>query len=262
MDEIVLDRCMVDWLRVTDWKSMLSEEKFLSVDNQRSVRRLNYFGEMYDGVFHGMGWQNNRHHFMMEITGGRADEVWMDFPEMAKCTRIDLQVTTKMKWSTLFDMAGELRKADWGGDKRGVFLRSKDDFTDTLEIGSRKKSNLFIRIYTKGMPDSQVVRFEAEYKHDGASGVWASLHDGITKSEILAQTIWAIPQVPTMRPFHAWAAEWENHNRKPLVKVKSKRKWLVNTVVPALWKAANGHGDKQWLIDELERILSHMRTNG
>lgn len=262
MEEIAINVGKLDWLRVTDWKQMLSEEQWASKDNQRSVRRLNYFGEMYAGVFHGMGWQNNRHHFMMEITGERSDDIWTTFPEDAKCTRIDIQVTVPMRWNKISEMTAQLRKADWGRDRRKMFLRSYDEFTDQLEIGVRKKSPLFIRIYAKGTPDNPVVRFEAEYKVHGSEGVWASLHDGVSKEEILAQTIWGIPQVETMHPFHKWAASWENHAKTPVVKVKSRRKWITNTVIPALWKSANGHGDKEWLIEELERLLSHMRTNG
>lgn len=261
MEDFAIDVAMLDWIRCTDWKAMISEDEFTQVDNQRSVRRLNYFGEMYDGIFHGMGWQNNRHHFMKEITGDRSDAAFGKFPELAKCTRLDIQVTRKMRWNTIFKMASQLREANWHGRQRKIRLESNDGFDDTIYVGVRKNSPLFIRIYAKGEPDNQFVRFEAEFKVAGSVGAWASLHDGVTKAEILAQVIWGVPQVSTMKPFHEWASEWEHYHGKPIVKAKSRKKWITNTVIPALWKAANGHGDKEWLVEELERLLSHMRTN-
>lgn len=258
-EEIVIGKAMVDWLRLTSFESIIDRLPPLEPDEKRVIKRLNYRGHKYDGVFIGAGLQAKRAHFMLEVTGGKSDGVWGRMPTGLHCTRIDLQVTLPQKWTSIHSAGRELRMVPWSGPQRGIRTITNDDHQDTCYIGSRR-SAIYIRVYAKGDPDNQHVRFEVEFKREYADGVWQSLHEGVTPAEMLAAEIWRLPQVPALRPFHEWASEWEMSERAPVRKIETRRKWVEGTLIPALWKMATSHEGHDWLLSELTRLVQYMNS--
>lgn len=258
---LIIEKALCDWIRVTSFRPIHNYEHGKDPDNRRLVKRRQYTGYMWDGIFHGRGMQKAQSHWMSEATGDRARTAYTGFGEDLKCTRIDLQVTLPMTWDTMRAAELQLGKARWRHKARQLELRKHTNREDTLYIGARKDSPLYIRIYSKGNAGSEMCRFEVEFKEQWAPSVWAAIHDGVTLEELLAQQIWAIPQVEALRPFHAWASRWEHFKAEPTKKMKSKRGWVEATCIPALWKAANEHGDKDWLLDALNEIVVFLQQD-
>lgn len=259
MEKIPLDVAMLDWVRFTSWNPIRRGEYDAPPDERRKIKRRQYRGFMWDGVFHGVGFQSGRNHFMSEATGAIANEVYKDYGPDLTCTRIDIQVTRRAKWDIIAQAERELGKASWKNKPRLTRLIKNTNKQDTLYIGSRKNSPIFIRIYAKGLPDDQLVRFEVELKDDWSRGTWMGIHEGVTLGEMLARHIYGIPSVPSLKVFHEWANQWESYVGIEPEMASTKRRWIERTCIPALWKEAGNHGDKEWMIDELERLLLYLK---
>lgn len=258
-DGTILNRALLDYLRLTSYESILDRIGAPDPDQKRITKRMQYKGRMYDGVFIGAGLQAKRTHFMLEASGSKSEQIWRKLPYDLHATRIDLQVTLPVKWSSIEQIGLQLRDASWGGPRRQVRMITNDDRQDTCYIGSRR-SAVYIRIYAKGMPDEQAVRFEVEFKREYADGVWTSLHEGVLAAEMLAQEIWRLPMVPALRPFQGWSSEWERSESAPVKVIKSKRGWIESTCIPALWKMATSHEGNAWLLSELTRLVQYMNN--
>jgi hypothetical protein len=258
MDRIPIDVAMVDWLRVTSWQPIRKGPYDQPPDERKKVKRRQYRGFMWDGVFHGVGFQKGRNHFMSEATGAKAQDVYKEYGPDLTCTRLDLQVTRRAKWDIISQAELELGRAQWKHKPRKTRLIKNTNKQDTLYIGSRKNSPIFIRIYAKGLPDEQLVRFEVELKDDWSVGTWAGIHEGVTLGELVSRHIYALPNVPSLRVFKEWAHQWESFIQDPPEMADTKRRWIEQTCIPALWKEAGNHGDKEWMIDELSRLLVYL----
>lgn len=260
MEEVILGKGMMDYLRLTSFESIVGMIGSPEPDDKVVRKRMQYRGRYYDGVFIGAGMQAKRAHFMLEASGQKSDAVWRKLPESLHATRVDAQVTLPMAWREIGKIGDQLRNNAWSGPRRGVRMITNDDRQDTCYIGSRR-SSVYIRIYAKGMPDDMAVRFEIEFKREYADGVWTSVHQGTTLGEIVAGEIWRLPQVPSLRPFHEWASNWELAEITPVKVISSKRKWIEATCIPALWKMATSHEGNVWLADELTRLLEYIRKH-
>lgn len=260
--DIIIGRALPDWVRLTTFEFSAVERLITErPDVKRVTKRQNYRGQLYDGVWVGRGNQLGKAHWMAECTGDDAARNWRKLPEGMKCTRIDIQVTLKVPWHAIAEMAQELRAVPWKGRQRQLRLISNDNREDTLYIGARQ-SHKYIRIYAKGTPSNQIVRFEIEYKGAMAVAVWETLHDGTLPGEIVAAEIWDIPHVESSKPFETWAASWDTAERYSFPVPATKRAWVESTCFPALWKAARSHSDTEWLYNELVSVVHFLENKG
>lgn len=261
LDNLKLDTALMDYLRLSAPFEMRPDGVSNDELKQRVVSKwMQYRGYDWDGVFYGHALIDFRNYWMAQVSGLRSNEVWSTLPREAIPKRIDLQVTRKGDWRQITKIADQLRMADWRGRRRQVRTITNDAYDDTCYVGART-GGVFIRIYAKGDPVNMAIRFEVEFKKNAAAGIWESLWDGIPMGNLLTQAIWQLPKVHGLNTFFEWAAEWEKFQVQEIKTVPTKRKWIENTVIPALWKAANEHDDCRWLKVELLAILEQINRN-
>jgi hypothetical protein len=173
----------IDFLRLATWDT--AELAFLTSYLMKSLeggfehsKWLQYKGWKKDSIFIGHGEQKNRLHGVVNISGYKSDDYFVNFLEWETfyCTRLDVQVTIRQPNDVIlpevYERIREFTKAS--------LIQS--DLNDTLYVGSRN-SDIFTRLYEKVL-DTKYLRLEFEIKGKRARSAWRALQNGSTASEI------------------------------------------------------------------------------
>lgn len=198
---MIINRPAIDYVRITssewyEYEMMAAGVMGLADGDASAGRFLQYEGSRRGASFHGQAIQNDRAHYLAQVSGSTADGSDA-LLRVGRVTRIDLQVTIEkpdgFSGRTLCDC---LRAAVWGGRRRKVTLIDGNG-DDTVYIGSRV-SETFIRIYVKGR---DYLRFEVEYKGDGARRVAAGMTGGLSRADMLSHELARLPECVHLQPF-------------------------------------------------------------
>lgn len=262
LNEAKCDYLTVSTFDPTVYKFYLDNMKILASEAKRSIHpesRQQY--KIGDGVqvpggyiWCGRGVQNERPHFLVQISGELAHSVIgaackQQSAGAAKVKRLDLQVTTECpdSWSQPNLLMRMLRKgklAEYRATKDG------DARLDTVYIGSRT-SERFNRIYIKKTAaGNRLIRFETEYKGMRAYKMAASMaENGIRAEKYLNWEVRRCKDKKLSELFLRWLGNEGISERVSIEStMASRRKWLLNSVLPALREYVNAHGSDRMVV--------------
>lgn len=163
----------VDYLRLCTW-DLAAYTKAASALMQyrhgwKSGRFLQYNGHKLDSMFFGTAKQSDKHHYLIQVSGGMAQTITSDLGLMMilgdtdfYCTRLDVQKTLEEpEWWNVRDVVDSIKTMDAARSPETIsFIESSTG--ETIYVGSRT-SDKFIRIYTKSI-DRDYLRLEYELK--------------------------------------------------------------------------------------------------
>lgn len=176
--EYRLDQTLIDYLRLATYDPIKYYKLTANLERKykgwRPKKWLQYKGRQSDaGVFHGMGEQKRRPHFMIQASGETAHRLYTWLVKTQEeiltafyCTRIDLQ-RTQLKPEVEYRPKAYNRM-------RGTKSLITSDTGMTLYIGART-SDTFWRLYDK---DDALLRVEIEIKNSLARRSWGALMQG------------------------------------------------------------------------------------
>lgn len=255
IDYITMTSKSEQWISLV--QSVLDRDHHIYGESRGYGRFEQYKGVRYEnGAMWGRGVQNGEPHFLLDMSGSVAN-AWLysssgiehrgtDRIHIAKCTRIDMQVTFAIPdgWDARY-VSGV-----WKGNGVNARLLEGGDGMDTVYIGSQS-SNYFWRVYVK--QDSfgnRYLRFELQLKkYDGHSvKAWNEILEGVTLSAIMKA------YMPDREAVRVGVPEYDKLIGKWYAVcmdgqyVKPRRvpgggfmKWLNNQVMPAIIKRGNDH---------------------
>lgn len=256
---IILNVPMCDYLRVTTW----DWETYVSIatevvhamhgDLGRPGRVMQYEGNSYAHGFHGQGEQNGRPHYLAQLSGMFADELYQPVTSHKPVvTRVDYQITIeKPTWYDARKFCDKLRAEPWPNRRRKITLIDGGG-DDTVYIGSRT-SDRFIRIYVK---HERYLRYEVEYKGERARRA-VYLANGTGKAALLSGELAKMPQTDTVLKFVA-ALDAAGVDVKVTIAdpdIERKVAWL-RSLIPTIRKMANDHDHGGTIRAWLEDILT------
>lgn len=238
---MLINRPAIDYIRITtsDWgeyERLATGVHGLVDGDVVAGRFLQYQGSKRGASFHGQAIQNDRAHYLGQVSGAPADGC-DGLLHLGRVTRIDLQVTiNKPDGFTGRRLCDCLRAAVWDGRRRKVTLIDGAG-DDTVYIGSRL-SDVYIRVYVKAQ---DYLRFEVEYKGDGARRVALGLQGGITRAELLAHELARLPECVLLREFRDILTGGVVRLPELVAPEKIGRlKWL-SSLLPTFHQMANDH---------------------
>lgn len=187
---LTLNHAMVDWLTITSFDHAFFafwDEKIRKGTKSFSEKNIPRYRGVLSNIANGhvsafVGNQNGRTHYMVHLAGEIANEYFEVATQairqgIAKCTRIDLQITSLLPddWNQ-FSLLGRLKKM---GRSVGWYESKDRDGAElsTVYIGSRK-SDRFIRLYIKPLKgDRNGLRFEVQMNGERAQSCCRALMD-------------------------------------------------------------------------------------
>lgn len=288
---LLLDVPMVDWLTLTtddgdawrgarfDWQRFHDAEvkafnklhrknagsEGAMVFEARKYKVLQYDGQVIGGVFFGAGNQQGKEHYMIRVSGGRANEFAMHASRVVsdmRCTRMDVQVTVSkpLDWDVLKMRAQVDSYTDALGRERitEVILGKKN--INTLYMGSRT-SMRFVRVYVKPTDGLEVLlRYELELKKLVANRAWKHYGDvgAVACAEILSSSVGKIPKSVTEADCFRFITEVKPEELRVGRVVRgdnSTVRWFMDAVLPAFARLASDHETREWAVDIVGEML-------
>jgi hypothetical protein len=140
---------------------------------------LQYKGWRKEGLFIGIGEQNEKRHAVLCVSGGLSQRLLPSLKSLDGwyCTRLDLQETIE---EPDYIRLAEIR--DECTTKNTTLIESLDN--DTLYLGSRT-SEIFTRLYEKPL-DRMMLRLEFELKGGRAKMAWRAMLEGETADMVFS----------------------------------------------------------------------------
>lgn len=269
----------VDYITLTSfsetWRKLmyrvLNETVYIYGEPMRTSRIENYKGMLWEsGAFVGSGEQGGRVHNLARVSGDTADRhLYMesgvvrsgrDMLHVARCTRIDLQVTMPIVDSWDARQVSGI----WQQNGLNARLLEGGNGMDTIYIGSRQ-SAYFWRVYVKeDVTKNRYLRWELQInKADGHSiSAWEALQfDGVAIPAIMSA------YAPDRDKLETGDDEWDKmvrrfvrHLEGEYMKPKRVRSgkfytWLVRQVAPGILARVNDHDVGQDIKNWLERMV-------
>jgi hypothetical protein len=256
-DVVLLDTLALDYLTLTSYDTVLLEAhaRYLISRIPRhepvTKNRMQYAGLTCDGIFYGVGRQNERLHAILQVPGYRAHVAAVIAQldtEPLRCSRFDLQITIDASlvpdMDTLFDLLTSAANKDWhqtGPRPKVQHIRNSDGY-DTVYVGARS-SDLFRRIYVKHIEGKDYVRYEVEYKGQLAKALWerGDVDDRNAQAALFRHQFFALPSSvqralsPIMDRIEQGSGEFTPVNRS--TDAETAIDWFGSAVAPALDKA-------------------------
>ena len=174
----VLDATLIDYIRIATFDTVAYARLCAGLEKKyhewKPKRWQQYKGRESTGnVFHGIGQQKRRAHYIIAVSGFQAQDFFRWYQSQLEtitvafyCTRIDIQ-RTQVRPAKEYRLASYKRLA---GKKSLI----QSDTGMTLYIGSRT-SDSYWRIYDK---TAQALRCEVELKGKMAKRCWMALSNG------------------------------------------------------------------------------------
>lgn len=186
--EFYFNEVVCDYIRLTTYDAPSYEfivrecfpfTSFLGREEECGVHVMQYTGERRGAYFAGVGKQRGKDHFFIQVSGGESHQllqklIMLNRPLDVRCTRFDLQATFVRKddWKDLISCAIDLKddeiKFNRTGPKPKITAYMGEDTLNTINIGTRKRSNSYFRFYDKRFPGMNQTfrRFEIEFKRE------------------------------------------------------------------------------------------------
>jgi len=171
-------RAYIDYIRLAAWDQSpylkLVSRLYSLEKGWRPGRFLQYSGKKTDHLFHGVGVQNNRRHYLIQSSGDLSSglaAMAMNYAQFY-CTRIDLQTTIKEPENYEPMAIYDTLKAIPGNNRKSSIVLS--DTGSTVYFGNRT-SDTFARLYQKEIDRDRFIRFEIEVKGVTAANVWQTI---------------------------------------------------------------------------------------
>lgn len=243
------------WVRQMDsWKGELSQRKLMQYDGEEV--------ETEGGMIRVLsGRQSGREHYMIQITSALADVYLKDVTNqveqgIASLTRMDLQVTVRKPkdWSQ-FDFLVEMKESgrslvSWveSIEKKGGHM------LQTVGIGSRK-SDRYLRVYTKPSEEGLLLRFEVEYKGERARAAMRAMRgDRGVMSQILRYEVERLKTGLTT----LGEAKGVRVRVKKMTSVEKTVRWLIVDCLPVMERHLNDHDSTGVLRDAIQRMIDRV----
>lgn len=196
----------LDYLRLATWDiishtDLLAELLIDSCGEWQVSKWLQYHGWKREQFFLGTGFQKEKRHSIINISGYQADRNVTNLLvlESYYATRIDIQITTPQPENIVLPTVyQELKLADV---KTSII---QSELNDTLYVGART-SPVFIRLYQKPL-DKMHLRLEFEFKGKVARGIWKSLQSENTVDEVFQHYL-AKSKLPDYVKAHYFSAQ-------------------------------------------------------
>lgn len=270
---ITINHPMVDWLTLTSrdkefykfWRRRIDKGTAPFVE-KNIPRYRGIVAKLANGnVSSFVGEQNGESHYMVHLSGEVANEDFLTCANqvqqgIAKCTRIDIQVTAVLPddWSQfklLVEMKRKRRTVGWyeSKDRDGSEL-------STVYIGSRK-ADRFIRVYVKPFKgDRNGLRFEIQHNQARAGAAFRSLLDprgfNVAKREILSDRIVATKSDKLAELYLPIVGKDGRPVRVTVAKSDDTTvQWLLFQCLPALERILNSHGEPDSIARHFQAAL-------
>lgn len=255
----------IDWITVTSW----NEEDFSHWkrwQNRRGEKITEGKIKMYSGFwsgasFVGQGFQGNKKHFMIKVSGDDSKSVFHEiWSPGVKATRLDVQITKELPENySARKFVDSLRSGDWGNYKRDLQLIENSDGLDTVYIGSRK-SERFARVYVKNTLEGNFLRFEIENKKDLADYIARAYYtDQNVLSSVLFDFISSLPldSEGVLQGFLDLISDVRSGIVIPrkVISADDTYSWLIDTVGPVIWRYLNDHDRGAELASYLVKMI-------
>lgn len=251
----------LDYITITTFDPTASAAMGDFVEPLRAVKdgkkRMQYVGvsghHETGTAFAGTAMQRGKTHTMLQVSGLLAESAFLRLARhvasgAARITRIDVQVTIpydRDDWcqKSVFDVvraAAPGRSVSFAESQSGP----QGSKLATVYFGSRT-SDRFVRLYEKmGLGDDVYIRFETEYKGARARAVGHELAKGLESTKnLLAAEILRFPHTGVQAHFGAHLAE--PLEIKMVSEAGNTKRWLLETVIPALDRFLNDHSAQQ-----------------
>lgn len=181
---MIIDYPQIDWLTFTTWEGEIykawQEWQREQEGDEKTGKIRMYSGIWRGNSFIGEGRQGDKAHGLIRVSGKESHNAYYQIFSCghAKCTRLDVQVTTPLpEGYSARKFADDVRAGQSGQCERNVTLMENSDGLDTVYIGSGS-SNRYARIYVKLVDEERYLRLEVEHKAEWAETVSESLQDG------------------------------------------------------------------------------------
>lgn len=252
---LILDVSLVDWVTLTSFEPEFFRYwygRFRGNGKDKGDKKiLQYEGNLFDlegGTgFIGRAIQNGRENFMLRLSGYAAEDnknpcIIQKQSGIARCTRIDLQITTEVtdKWSQ-FDLLKRLKSSG----KMTGYIESKVKGLgyETVYIGSRQ-SERFLRVYIKQGENPRLLRFEVEYKGNRSDAVLRGMGDGQLAGNYLMHEVQSTVRdkgitmifEPLLSGSRGYSPRLLAHNS-----LEKQENWLISQVLPSFTRHINDH---------------------
>lgn len=257
----------IDWLTFTTWSDTDFRAWQQWQQGQNGELKTGKI-RMYEGIwrgnsFIGEGRQGNKSHGLVRVSGGESHEAFYKLSNCgyAKCTRLDVQVTTPLPLGySARKFADDIRAGQGQQFKRAVRLLENDDGLDTVYIGSGS-SDRFARFYVKLVEDVYYLRFEVEFKAE-----WSDLiakefqEDETVLAGVLLDFIDSVgveDSQGVIKMFTDLLAA-AKAGLKLGYDVRDKNKtmeWILEQVTPAMIRLLSDHDTGSYLASHLQNLV-------
>lgn len=258
MKNIFVDCFMIDWLTLTSFEEsayvlhtdLIEASREWITKTHKQVKRMQYLGQSFDMVdgslFTGYGSQKGKQHSMVQISGQASDRLFNIakkgiLEHWATCTRIDLQMTIEKpdSWSNwrLFNrQKASGRTVGWFESKG-----SQGQELSTVYVGSRN-SQILVRVYIKEADiESDLLRFEVEYKRDKARSLGLAIARNRDVGEM--QLKHDVQRLADEKLSLAFEPKFNlgAMNVRSVRRESKTEAWLIKLVLPAFVRVINDH---------------------
>lgn len=260
---MLIDIPLIDWVTFTSWREScyLGWNKWLNLQDGEPVlgKIRMYEGSWCGSAFVGVGVQGGEFHAMARVSGASSHDAFCDLVQYgeAKCTRIDVQVTTLIPINfSSRKLVDDLR----GKQDRDIRHIENSDGLNTVYIGSGS-SDRFARIYVKELEGKRYLRFEVEHKRE-----WAILVSEKYKADKTSlpgilndflQSVDVIDSQGIIPQFMALLGNIEAGLVYPYSVDDKNRtyQWILDQVTPAMVRLLNDHDIGPQLANHLHKLL-------
>jgi len=254
--KITVNKAMCDYLTVTTKSQPIADgwivnlERSCIINEDRIKRYEGYRGTLdWVGVFLGKSVGRAKPHFIMQVSGAKADECleWLCPLQVSggevKITRIDMQVTidTPHDWSQVgyfrtceaMGLKPEIKRSTDPKNKRGELI--------TVYTGTRP-SGRYNRVYEKVMDSGEkLLRFETEFSRGYAKAVTHGLLSGKVKKEEIIKGEIRRRKVGGLKVFDLWQTGIFSPKQGERVVYDRRGEWLISSILPVLAEYINRH---------------------
>lgn len=262
-----IDVPQIDWLTFTTWQDA-DYRAWQGWQNQQPGELKAGKIRMYEGLwrgnsFIGEGRQGEKSHGLIRVSGGESHDAFYKISSCgyAKCTRLDVQVTTPLPLGySARQFADDVRAGQGEQFKRAVKLIENDDEFNTVYIGSGS-SDRFARCYVKLVEDVYYLRFEVQFKADWADAIakQIQLDDAVLAGVLLdfIDSVGVDDSQGVMRMFTN-LLEGVRAGIKLGYDVRDKNKtleWILEQVTPAMIRLLADHDTGNYLANHLNSLV-------
>jgi len=263
METLLTNTPMIDWITMTSWQITAWDELIHDeLYKPQTIEGYKGHRDNKSGIWVGTGKQRDFQlnemvaHRMLEVSGRNADReqqsVRLASPTDAKCTRVDIQITTEWPRADTFNVLRRWREKG----RRGSSFESDTGMTVYLGAWGSER---FVRIYQK---TPTLCRFEMCYKRAYSVPLWERL-DGLDEpARRMMMSNWLKYELlrisdPVLNGVFGdvLAGNPEKPPREARRPTTDTERWIKRVVYPALAKYANDHDNDPYLIDGLIAIL-------